>query len=114
MAKRNNGKPAIKEPTPNGSPPRQVGIAPTMRTEMPRPVTPRPEMPRPETPKPEASRMSTLTAVAMALKAGPVPTQAEITERAKAVWEASGRKPGRDEQNWLEAERQLRKERGLK
>jgi hypothetical protein len=114
MAKRNNGKPAIKDPTSNGSSPRQVGIAPTMRTEMPRPVTPRPEVPRPETPKPEASRMSTLTAVAMASKAGLVPTQADITERAKAIWEASGRKPGRDEQNWLEAERQLRKERGLK
>jgi hypothetical protein len=85
-----------------------------MRTETPRPVTPRPEVPRPETPKPEASRMSTLTAIAMAPKAGRVPTQAEITERAKAIWEASGRKPGRDDQNWLEAERQLRKERGLK
>jgi len=104
MAKRNNGKPAIKEPTSNGSPPRQVGIAPTMRT----------EMPRPETPRPEASRMSTLTAVAMAPKAGPVPTPQEISGRAKAIWEASGRKPGRDERNWLEAERQLRKERGLK
>ena len=109
MAKRNNGKPAIKEPTSNGSPPRQVGIAPTMRTEMPRPETP-----RPETPRPEASRMSTLTAVAMAPKAGPVPTPQEISGRAKAIWEASGRKPGRDERNWLEAERQLRKERGLK
>ena len=79
-----------------------------------RPEMPRPEMPRPETPRPEASRMSTATAVATAPKAGPVPTSQEISARAKAIWEASGRKPGRDEQNWLEAERQLRKERGLK
>jgi hypothetical protein len=41
------------------------------------------------------------------------PTQEEITARAKALWEASGRQPGRDKQNWLEAERQLRRERGL-
>jgi hypothetical protein len=58
--------------------------------------------------------MSTLTAVAMAPKPGTVPTSEEISARAKAIWEAGGRKPGRDEQNWLEAERQLRKERGLK
>lgn len=104
MAKRNNGKPAIREFPSDGTPPRQFGVAPAMR----------PEMPRPETPRPEASRMSTATAVATATKAGPVPTAQEIAARAKAIWEASGRKPGRDEQNWLEAERQLRKERGLK
>jgi len=109
MAKRNDGKPAIRESSSDGTPPRQIGVAPAMRPEMPRP-----EMPRPETPRPEASRMSTATAVATAPRAGPVPTPHEISARAKAIWEASGRKPGRDDQNWLEAERQLRKERGLK
>ena len=104
MAKRNDGKPAIRESSSDGTPPRQIGVAPAMR----------PEMPRPETPRPEASRMSTATAVATAPRAGPVPTPHEISARAKAIWEASGRKPGRDDQNWLEAERQLRKERGLK
>ncbi len=42
----------------------------------------------------------------------PVPalTHERIAERAKALWEASGRVPGRDEQNWHEAEMQLRAE----
>lgn len=33
-----------------------------------------------------------------------------IAERAKAIWLASGCVPGRDEQNWHEAEAQLRAE----
>jgi hypothetical protein len=40
------------------------------------------------------------------------PTHAEIAERAKAVWKAHGSQSGRDRENWLEAESQLRKERG--
>lgn len=34
----------------------------------------------------------------------------QIAERAKAIWLASGCIPGRDEQNWHEAEAQLRAE----
>jgi hypothetical protein len=34
----------------------------------------------------------------------------QIAERAKAIWLASGCVPGRDEQNWREAEAQLRAE----
>jgi hypothetical protein len=37
-------------------------------------------------------------------------THERIAERAKALWLASGRVPGRDEQNWHEAEAQLRAE----
>jgi Protein of unknown function (DUF2934) len=37
-------------------------------------------------------------------------THEQIAERAKALWLASGRLPGRDMQNWLEAEAQLRTE----
>jgi hypothetical protein len=37
-------------------------------------------------------------------------TQERIAERAKALWLASGCVPGRDEQNWREAEAQLRAE----
>ena len=40
------------------------------------------------------------------------PTHQEIAERAKAVWKAHGCAAGRDRENWLEAEAQLRKERG--
>jgi hypothetical protein len=45
---------------------------------------------------------------------GPQPTRDEIAERAKALWKARGCTPGRDVENWLEAERQLRTERGLR
>ncbi len=40
-------------------------------------------------------------------------TQAMISQRARMIWEQSGRVPGRDEKNWLEAERQLRAELGI-
>jgi hypothetical protein len=46
-------------------------------------------------------------------KPAAAPTHAEIAERAKAIWIAGGRLPGRDPENWSAAERQLRKERGL-
>ena len=35
------------------------------------------------------------------------PTHQEIAERARAIYEKSGRLPGRDEQNWLQAEAEL-------
>jgi hypothetical protein len=35
------------------------------------------------------------------------PTHEEIARRAQAIFEQSGRVPGRDMQNWLEAEKQL-------
>jgi len=34
----------------------------------------------------------------------------QIEERAKAIWQASGCQPGRDEHNWYEAEAQLKAE----
>jgi hypothetical protein len=37
-------------------------------------------------------------------------TYEQIAERAKAIWLASGCLPGRDVQNWCEAEAQLRAE----
>lgn len=37
-------------------------------------------------------------------------THEQIAERARALWLASGCLPGRDEQNWLEAEAQLKAE----
>jgi len=38
------------------------------------------------------------------------PTHAQIAERARAIWIAGGSVPGRDLQNWQQAERQLREE----
>jgi hypothetical protein len=35
------------------------------------------------------------------------PSHSEIAKRAEAIFEESGRIPGRDMQNWLEAEAQL-------
>ena len=35
-------------------------------------------------------------------------TREQIAERAEAIWQASGCLPGRDEQNWCEAEAQLK------
>jgi len=36
------------------------------------------------------------------------PTHDQIAERAKAIWQTGGCKPGTDVENWLEAEKQLR------
>ena len=46
------------------------------------------------------------------MKAAPAPpTHDEIASRAQQLYTESGNVPGRDEQNWLEAERQLHAER---
>lgn len=41
---------------------------------------------------------------------GPLPTHDQISKRAHEIWIKRGCKPGQDEQNWLEAEKQLRAE----
>ena len=41
---------------------------------------------------------------------GPQPTHEQISKRAHEIWIKRGCKPGQDEQNWLEAEAQLRAE----
>jgi len=40
-------------------------------------------------------------------------THEQIAERARQIWEQHGRPQGEDEQNWREAERQLKKEMGM-
>jgi hypothetical protein len=40
-----------------------------------------------------------------------LPTHDEITQRAQTLWEQAGRPEGRDTEHWLQAERELRKER---
>lgn len=41
---------------------------------------------------------------------GPAPTHEQISKRAHDIWLKKGCKHGQDEQNWLEAEAQLRAE----
>jgi len=41
---------------------------------------------------------------------GPTPTHEQISRRAHEIWLKRGSKPGQDEQNWLEAEAQLKAE----
>ena len=41
------------------------------------------------------------------------PTHEQIAQRAEAIWRKRGRPAGQDEQNWLEAEAQLRAELGM-
>jgi hypothetical protein len=41
-------------------------------------------------------------------------TQEQIALRAHEIWMKRGCRPGQDEQNWLEAERQLKTELGIK
>ncbi|HRV49205.1 MAG TPA: DUF2934 domain-containing protein [Sedimentisphaerales bacterium] len=40
-------------------------------------------------------------------------THEMIAKRAEAIWIQKGRKPGQDEQNWREAEAQLKAELGI-
>jgi hypothetical protein len=40
-------------------------------------------------------------------------THEQVAERAKAIWKQHGCPIGQDEQNWFEAEKQLKKELGV-
>ncbi len=71
-------------------------------------TTKKPAAPKTRATTTRARRTTTTT------KAAPTPpTHDEIASRAQKLYAESGRAPGRDEQNWLEAERQLRAERRL-
>ena len=58
------------------------------------------------------SLVSSKQQLAVLSKSGQVTplTRKQIAERAEAIWQASGCLPGRDEQNWCEAEAQLKAE----
>ncbi len=59
----------------------------------------------------EASVRQTMSESQGGMSRATVPlTQGQIAERARTLWLASGCRSGRDEQNWLEAEAQLRAE----
>ena len=42
-----------------------------------------------------------------------VPTEAEVRERAHAIWIAEGRPEGREVDQWMRARRELEREAGL-
>lgn len=73
-------------------------------------------MAQPKTPRNTVPTSSTTirsgggTAVATRPSRGPQPTREQISKRAHDIWIKRGCKPGQDEQNWLEAEAQLRAE----
>jgi hypothetical protein len=52
----------------------------------------------------------TAVAVRPTITKGPAPTHDQISKRAHDLWLKKGCKHGQDEQNWLEAEAQLRAE----
>jgi hypothetical protein len=56
------------------------------------------------------TRSSGATAVAVRPTRGPMPTREQISKRAHEIWIKHGCKHGQDEQNWLEAEAQLKAE----
>jgi Protein of unknown function (DUF2934) len=52
--------------------------------------------------KPGATTKATPTS-----QVGGAPLREKIAERAYAIWQASGRPNGRDQEHWLQAEREL-------
>ena len=64
-----------------------------------------------------SSNIRTSGATAVAVRPttkGPMPTHEQISRRAHEIWLKRGSKPGQDEQNWLEAEAELKKKMGIK
>lgn len=63
-------------------------------------------------PRPAATKTSQTTAnpqAAVSTKSK-TPTYEQVAQRAREIWTKKGCLPGQDEQNWLEAERQLKAE----
>jgi hypothetical protein len=98
-------------PRPWSPPPAAAPAAPTKIAPQAAPKA-APAAAAPVVPSKAAPAASSRTSTAVATP-GPAPTREEIAGRAKAIWRAGGCQGGRDERNWLEAERQLRSERGL-
>ena len=57
-------------------------------------------------PRPTATMTPHMTSTSR----GAAPTYEQIAQRAREIWTKKGCLPGQDEQNWLEAERQLKAE----
>ena len=75
---------------------------------------PEADVTQPEQPaRGKQSRTSTPPARAERLDEAPALTQERIAERARALWQQRGCRPGEDERNWHEAEAQLKRELGI-
>jgi hypothetical protein len=90
----------------------------TASTYEPVPMT---NIPRTASPMPSSSQQSstgtgTLNRPSEAVKSkAPVPpTHKQIEDRAGEIWHRKGCPIGQDEQNWLDAEAELKKEMGIK
>ena len=88
-------------PTPSSAP-----SAPT--STMPRPTAAPTMTPSAAPASRQSGCLATALVAASSRKAGP--THDQVAERARAIWTKSGCQAGRDVENWIEAERQLRQE----
>jgi len=63
-------------------------------------------------PRPATTKMPQATAGSQSVASTrtTTPTYEQIAQRAREIWTKKGCLPGQDEQNWLEAERQLKAE----
>lgn len=64
-------------------------------------------------PRPANTRTTAGTKSRASAKAAAI-TRDQISQRAREIWIKNGCKPGQDEQNWHEAERQLKAEKAGK
>jgi len=80
----------------------------------PAPAAAKPPIPSRPAAAPSSSQTATMTApktsTATATSRSVTPTHEQVANRAKQIWMKSGCQPGRDRENWLAAERQLRDE----
>jgi len=61
----------------------------------------------------KSSRTATERAPSRSGETGRVPTEAEVRERAHAIWLAEGMPEGREVDHWMRARRELEREAGL-
>jgi hypothetical protein len=80
----------------------------------PAPAAAKPPIPSRPAAAPSSSQTATMTApktsTATTTCRSVTPTHEQIADRAKQIWMKGGCQPGRDRENWLAAERQLRDE----
>lgn len=80
-------------------PRRQNGSTPVTSTPAPRPSRGASVIPAP--------RKAELGSHRVSLAARPLPTREQIAARAYEIWQQTGCAPGRDAENWTQAEREL-------
>lgn len=61
----------------------------------------------------QQKQAATMAAASIASRRGIKPTQEQISQRAKVIWQAKGCPQGMDVPIWLQAERELKRESGI-